>query len=144
MDLNTIMSSTERAKVQTQVDTFNKALGNGEAATPGLGKDDFLKILLTQLTNQNPAEPMEDKQFIAQMAQFSTLEQMTNLSSEFGKVANMLASGQAMSLLGRTVQVLDGETPVRGTVEAVSGGQFPQLLVNGMYYDYEQLQQVMQ
>jgi flagellar basal-body rod modification protein FlgD len=126
------------------VDAFNTALGDGAPASTGLGKDDFLKILLTQLTNQNPAEPMEDKQFIAQMAQFSTLEQMTNLSSEFGKVANMLASGQAMSLLGKSVQVLDGDTPVRGTVEAVSGGRFPQLLVNGTYYDYEQLEQVIQ
>jgi flagellar basal-body rod modification protein FlgD len=45
-----------------------------------LGKDDFMKILMTQLQNQDPLNPMQDKDFIAQMATFSTLEQITNLS----------------------------------------------------------------
>ncbi|WP_138414827.1 flagellar hook assembly protein FlgD [Aquibacillus sediminis] len=58
-----------------------------------LGKDEFLKILMTQLQNQDPSNPMEDKEFIAQMANFSTLEQMTNMSSSMDK----LVENQSMS-----------------------------------------------
>ncbi|RWZ60489.1 flagellar hook assembly protein FlgD [Halobacillus fulvus] len=48
-----------------------------------LGKDDFLKILMAQIQNQSPLDPMKDKEFIAQMTQFSSLEQMTNMSQSF-------------------------------------------------------------
>lgn len=53
---------------------------------PDLGKDEFLKILMTQLQNQDPLDPMDDKDFIAQMATFSQLEQTMNMASSMDKL----------------------------------------------------------
>lgn len=62
-----------------------------------LGKDDFLKLLMTQLQNQDPSKPMEDTDFIAQMAQFSSLEQMTNMTSTFEKFVNQQQQSQMIA-----------------------------------------------
>ncbi len=56
-----------------------------KAGSDILGKDDFLKILMTQLQNQDPMNPMQDKDFIAQMATFSTLEQITNMGKSIDR-----------------------------------------------------------
>ncbi|NMH71181.1 flagellar hook assembly protein FlgD [Bacillus sp. RO3] len=62
-----------------------------------LGKDDFLKILMTQLQNQDPLNPMQDKDFIAQMATFSSLEQMTNLTKTMEKFVDNQSQSQLIS-----------------------------------------------
>ena len=62
-----------------------------------LGKDAFLKLLVTQLQNQDPTSPMDDKEFIAQMAQFSSLEQMQNMTKAMGDLLTSQEQTQLMS-----------------------------------------------
>jgi flagellar basal-body rod modification protein FlgD len=142
MDIATALQGQDYARVQSQVDSFNAALGKDRVAKQELGRDDFLKILLTQLTHQDPTEPLEDKEFIAQMAQFSTLEQMTNLSEDFSSLHSILKASQAAELLGREVSVNDGEHTISGLVESVTGGDYPQVLVNGHFYNYDDITSV--
>src|SRR5690625_4527155 len=76
------------------------------APSPDLGKDEFIKILMTQLQNQDPLNPMEDKDFIAQMATFSQLEQMMNMASSIDTlVHNQLVSPviQYSHMIGKEV-----------------------------------------
>ena len=68
----------------------------GRQANSTLDKDAFLRLLITQLQHQNPLEPMDDRDFIAQMAQFSSLEQMQNMNQT-------LVQGQAFSMVGKAV-----------------------------------------
>jgi flagellar basal-body rod modification protein FlgD len=86
-----------------------------------LGKDDFLKLLVAQLQHQDPMNPMEDKEFMGQMASFSTLEQVAKLAAANEKLASSLSLTGSIGFLGRTVtyQVADGE-PVTGVVERVN------------------------
>ena len=68
-----------------------------------LGKDAFLKILITQLSNQDPLDPLKDKDFIAQMAQFSTLEQMTNMNRSIEQM-NAVTKGSSVNYIGRVIE----------------------------------------
>lgn len=141
--VNSTLTSSEKFAVENEVNNFNKALNSsGRMPSQQLGKDDFLKLLITQLSNQDPTSPMEDTQFISQMAQFSSLEQMTNMNESFNKMAAMINSSQATSTLGKTVEVALGDTTSQGVVEATSFGANPQVMVNGMYYDLNKIKAV--
>ena len=143
IQLNTRLSDQEMAKLNMQVDSFNKSITiEGRKVQRDLGKDDFLKLLITQLSNQDPTSPMENTEFIAQMAQFSSLEQMTNMNQEFAKLNSMLVSSQAVGTIGKTVDITLGDTKTTGVVEAVTYGANPQVRVNNMYYDMKQISAV--
>lgn len=132
------------AKLESQVEAYNASLNEGKKFSQSLGKDDFLKILVTQLKYQDPTKPMEDKESIAQMAQFSSLEQMTNLTQQFAELSAALKGFKTMDLIGHRVEVSDNGESIEGQVSAVTNGAFPQVLVNGVYYDYENVTKVME
>ena len=101
--------------------TPTMASSSSTQATNGMGKDTFMKLLVAQMSNQNPMEPTDDKEMIAQMTQFSTLEQITNMATESTKSATASQMSQAVNLLGRTVTYLDTDgNKQTGTVDQVS------------------------
>jgi flagellar basal-body rod modification protein FlgD len=138
MEFSTLLAPQQKLDVQRNVEAFNKSLGH--SAT--LDREDFLKILITQLTHQDPTQPMEDREFISQMAQFSTLEQMVNMGHDVGRVSGIIAKSQALALLGHTVTLADGDKKVTGKVEQVEGREVPRILVNGKLYDFSTVETV--
>jgi len=76
------------------------------------------------------------------MAQFSSLEQMTNMSQSFERLTSMINSTEAQSTLGRTVELDLGDTTTTGVVEAMTRGVNPQVKVNGMFYDMNKVRAV--
>ena len=136
MEFSATLSPSEKIQTNLEVDRFNKTLTvNGRTASQELGKDDFLKLLMTQLTHQDPTEPMDNSQFIAQMAQFSSLEQMYNVSNGFTKMAQIMQTNEAAGTLGKVVELdVEGEQ-VSGVVEGFTRGENPQIQVNGNFYN---------
>ncbi|MDU2066230.1 MAG: flagellar hook capping FlgD N-terminal domain-containing protein [Sporomusaceae bacterium] len=100
----------------TTTDTTPTTNTNSSTTTSNsaLGKDDFLKLLITQMQNQDPTKPQDDTQMIAQLAQFSSLEQMQNLNA----TAQM---AQATTLIGKVVSWTDSSSGqlLYGQVSAV-------------------------
>ena len=143
MDFSATLSPAEKVQTNLEVDRFNKTLTvNGHKASQELGKDDFLKLLMTQMTHQDPTEPMDNSQFIAQMAQFSSLEQMYNVSNGFNKMASIMQSNEAAGTLGKVVELdVEGEQ-VSGVVEGFTRGENPQIQVNGNFYKMDYVRAV--
>ncbi len=107
----------------------SKAGGETEATTPEnpkgeLGKNDFLKLMVAQLQAQNPLEPTNDTEYIAELAQFSQLEQTTNIAQTSSQSAISQQVAQAVGLIGHTVSYIDPATgaSAQGKVQNVEIG----------------------
>ncbi len=107
-----------------------------------LGKQDFLKLLLAQLQNQDPLKPVDDTQMIAQMAQFSALEATQALNSTMQRANNMQTIAQAGALIDKYIEANQADgSAIKGAVTGVNftttdGVVSPTVLVNGKDVDY--------
>lgn len=112
--------------------------------TKTLNQDDFLKLLVAQMTAQDPMNPQSNADFAAQMAQFSALEQSRSMQTDMAQMRNDQQVLQANGLLGRTVTLQsDAQTSISGTVDAVQmTGGTPFIVVNGQAYDLSQLRSI--
>lgn len=119
------MSIVTSTGTTTQTTATTNKTTSSAAKNQTLGKEDFLNLLVTQLRYQDPTKPMDDTQFISQMAQFSSLEQMQNMTSA-------MQTTQATAMIGKIV-VWDSDDGMENSGKVmkvfVSNGQ-TQLLVD--------------
>ena len=122
--------------------TATTAATDQNAKTKILGKDDFLKLLIAQLKNQDPTNPQQGTEFATQLAQFSSLEQLTNLNATLRSQTQdnlNLVNAQAINLIGKEITAQVGTeiggipgTVITGQVTAVNfENQRASLTVNG-------------
>jgi flagellar basal-body rod modification protein FlgD len=112
--------------------TSSAAIGAGpQSQSANIGIQDFLKILTTQLNNQDPLKPVDNEQFVAQIAQFATLEQSRQLNEKIDGLLSVQSSMQSVGLLGKTVDVQQNGFLLSGKVVAldVSSGS-PMLTIS--------------
>ena len=101
-----------------------------------LGQEDFLTLMITQFQNQDPFEPMDNGEFLGQLAQFSTVNGINSLNTSFGGLAGSVQDNQALQaagLVGRGVLAisdiahLDSDGPVKGAIELTSSASNVQI-----------------
>ena len=112
-------------KLTTSNTTSSSSSSALTTATNDLGKDAFLKLLIAELSNQDPLNPMEDREFISQMATFSSLEQMQNMNKTLEGMAEA-NKFSAVSYIGKAVAFTKGEGEDAQQVAAI---------VNAVWFD---------
>lgn len=95
---------------------------NARSISQSLGKDDFMKILIAQMSNQDPTQPLQDRELITQMAQFSSVEQLMNMANVMQAMRQSI--GISGDLIGKVVTWTESDgretTLLQGTVTAIS------------------------
>jgi flagellar basal-body rod modification protein FlgD len=109
-----------------------------------LQMDDFLQLLTSQITNQDPLEPMKDTEFISQMANIASLEQMEQFSKGFSKFADSQHAMLAQGYLGHEVKIQDNDREISGIVESINTNDegTPEIVVNGSAYSPSSIKEV--
>lgn len=93
---------------------------SNSSSSGNLTLEDFLKVMLTQLTHQNPLKPMDNQEFMAQIAQFTALKQTQEMSANIQTLVNNQSALQSVGLIGKTVQVSTDSGVITGTVSSLS------------------------
>ncbi len=102
--------SLARTNSVSNTGSTTSSTGNdSEVARNQLDKDAFFKLLITQLRHQDPLSPMENTEFIAQVAQFTSLEQMTNMNQTMAQFLKVQALSEGSSLIGKTIETIADE-----------------------------------
>ncbi|MEM9101511.1 MAG: flagellar hook capping FlgD N-terminal domain-containing protein [Pseudomonadota bacterium] len=132
-----------------QVDAIGAQLGSAEQTQSTINQDDFIELFLAQLTFQDPLEPVDNREFLAQMAQFASLEQSRLSTESLEALTQLNSTSQATGLLGRTVNLnIESETgsTTAATVTAINytqaGASLTVTLSNGSSLDGIPISQV--
>lgn len=127
----------QNTTTQTEAEKAKKT-----GATKDLGQDAFMKLMLEQLKHQDPTSPMDNKEFLAQQAQFTQLNEIQKMNTTMTSLNNSLATNnqimQASSLIGKEVSIIDPEdeeNKITGTVTSANfSGSTATVVVNGKDY----------
>lgn len=144
--LPTTISDSEKRMLDQKINTFNTQLKQKQeiVSKNSLGEADFLKLLVTQLKTQDPTKPMDDKAFIGQMAQFTSLKQMSSVAENITRFTKEFDFTKSVSLVGKDVSWNDEIGNIQtGKVESVvikEGNSY--LKVNGQSVSLKDITEV--
>ena len=135
------VSATNSAAVNSSLLDTTDTSAASRVPTQTLTQQDFLKLIVAQMSSQDPMKPVDDTQFVAQMAQFSTLQATTSMQQSLAQMNSQQQFLQANALIGRDVALQDSQGAlINGTVSSVlmTSGT-PQIVINGQAYDLSTL-----
>jgi flagellar basal-body rod modification protein FlgD len=121
------------------VSNYSNSSKRDTSSNSQLEMQDFLQLLTSQITNQDPLEPMKDTEFISQMANIASLEQMQQFTDGFSNFAQSHNSMLAHSFLGKNVTIQDQGNEINGLVDSVETDEegIDQLVIEGNKYNPE-------
>jgi flagellar basal-body rod modification protein FlgD len=148
--MSALSSATTKSATSTATRSATSSTGTGSSSTSqignaaGMGKDDFMQLLVAQLKNQDPMKPMDDKEFVTQLAQFSALEASQKMTETIEALSASEMIVQAATLIGKqaTAKLPTGET-VTGVISQVKiqDGK-PIAVINGKDVDTSLITQI--
>ena len=117
MSTSAIGGNSYLSSLYTTSTSTNTSTSTSKSGTSGLGETDFLNLLISQLKNQDPLNPISNTDFISQMANFSSLQQMTSVNTNLTSLLQQQNIANSTAMIGKQVTTSDGKS---GTVSQVS------------------------